>query len=135
MIKAYRITSTNSQQSSAKGKHYYDRRNRDVTLQSGDRVHVRNVAERGRPCKLKPYWEKTIYIVREQLGDNPVNKVSPETGGRPIRTIHRNLLLQVNDLPVEPPATNTPAKSQRRNRRSTKPLSTIEQTQNHETSE
>lgn len=129
MIEAYRIASTNSQQSSAKGKHYYDRRNRGVTLQSGDRVLIRNVAERGGPCKLKPYWEKTIYIVREQLGNNPAYKVSPETGGRLVCTLHRNWLLQVNDLPIESPAINASVKSQRR--KSTKAVSTIEQTQNN----
>lgn len=40
-------------------------------------------------------------MVREQVGDNPVYKVSPETGGRPLRILHRNLLLQVIDLPLD----------------------------------
>lgn len=116
------------------GKHYYDKRNRGVTLQPGDRVLVCNLAERGGPCKLKPYWEKTIYIVREQVGDNPVYKVSPENRGHHTCTLHRNLFVQVNDLPADITDASMPDRPQKAKGKSKQPRQTVEQRENGDTS-
>lgn len=108
ITEAYKIANKSSLSSSANNKSYYDQKVRGVVLKPGDRVLVRNMGERGGPGKLRSYWEKRIYVVKEQISDNPVYVIHAE--GDPNarnRTIHRNLLLLVNDLPVENPAQPT----------------------------
>ncbi len=99
MAEAYRVAAQSSKQRSLRNKEYYDQKASCIILRCGDHVLVRNLSQRGGPGKLRSYWEPTIYVGKEQLGDNFVYKVHPEKDERKIRTLHRNHLLLVNDLP------------------------------------
>lgn len=52
---------------------------------------------------MRSYWEQTIYVIKEQVGDSPIYKVCPETGGEKTRILHINRQHLVNDLPVNLP--------------------------------
>ncbi|KAL1269018.1 hypothetical protein QQF64_031307 [Cirrhinus molitorella] len=101
MAEAYRIAEEHSRQSSARGKEQYDRKARAVIMKPGDRVLVQNLAGQGSPGKLRSYWEKTIYVVKEQVSDNPVYVVCPENGGHcAVGCLKRDMVLGNDPRPL-----------------------------------
>ena len=101
MKDAYEMARQNISKSSEDGKKQYDRKVRFSSLQPGDRVLVRNLSERGRPGKLRSYWEQEVHLIVEQKGDLPVFEVTPEGRKGKSRMLHRNLLLPCDFLQTD----------------------------------
>ena len=102
MQEAYHKAKVSRDKNAAKGKVYRDRGFGSAPLKPGDRVLVRNLSERGGPGKLRSYWEDRIHtVVKRMSDDSPVYQVKPEGKTGRIRTLHRNLLLPCDSLPLE----------------------------------
>lgn len=102
MQEAYEVVQENAQKSKERGKRHYDGKAKSSVLYPGDRVLVRNLTPRGGTGKLRNHWEDTIHIVTRQVGEDiPVYDVKPELGRGRSRTLHRNLLLPCDHLPLE----------------------------------
>ena len=97
---AYKLAQENTKKSAAKNQRYYDKKAHALSLETGDRVLVRNVNIRGKH-KLADRWEDGVYIVKKCMPDTPVYVVTDEKGIKPDRTLHRNLLLPCGSLPLE----------------------------------
>lgn len=49
---------------------------------------------KGRPGKIRSYWEDNIYVIKRQKGEgSPVFELEPENGKGRTRVMHRNMLL------------------------------------------
>ena len=57
MDEAYQIAQKTAKKAARRSKDYHNRRVSGGGLQPGDRVLVRNLAERGGPGKLRSHWE------------------------------------------------------------------------------
>lgn len=102
MQDAYRMAQEKASKAAGKAKRHYDKGLRSAGLKPGDRVLVRNLSERGGPGKLRAYWEDVIHVVVRRMGeDSPVYEVKPESGIGRHRVLHRNLLFQCDELPIE----------------------------------
>ena len=104
---AYDAASKEGAANAKKHKDHYDLKVRHSVLQPGDRVLVRNVGLKGKQ-KLADIWEKNTYIVKRQIApDIPVYEVRQEGSTKRSRTLHRNMLLPFDGLPVsEDPTTH-----------------------------
>ena len=101
---AFEVATRNAQKAAGTHKKYYDRRIRGGPVEVGDRVLVRNTGVRGK-CKLANRWESIPYTVVDQPDpDIPVFKVLQDGKRTATRTLHRNMLLPINFLPLPPGA-------------------------------
>ena len=98
MKEAFKIANTQIRKSADYNKKHYDSKIKYVDIISGDRVLVKNV-EKGGTGKLKSFWGKKIYKVISKQDLVPVYTIRL-LGGNNTKTIHRNMLLKVNDLPL-----------------------------------
>ena len=101
MKEVFSIISRIVEKSQTMNKRNYNKKVFGLILEPNDRVLLRNVSERGGTGKLRSYWEKYIYIVVSCNPELPIYKIKPENGNKPVETVHRNLLLKFNELPLD----------------------------------
>ncbi len=90
---SYSLASHRALKSAERNKNRFDKLVTNSSLEVNDRVLVRNVRLRGKH-KLADKWESEVYVVVKRAGDLPVYTV------RPLRTLHRDLLLPCGFLPA-----------------------------------
>ena len=112
--KAYDIASRNARKAQEQQKSGYDKRVKGAVLHPGDRVLVKIVSFEGKH-KLADRWEEDPYrIVSQPNSGIPVYVVQKEDKTGKKRTLHRNLLLPIGDLPTDNKDEKRPAPRQRK---------------------
>lgn len=76
----------------------YNKRVKGLPLSVGDRVLLANKGVKGKR-KLSDKWEACVYDVVDSKPDLHIYKIRDQAGNE--KTVHRNLLLQVNFLPLD----------------------------------
>ena len=99
MKDAFQIAQSQAEKSRKYNKKHYDRQIKHVAIEVGDRVLVRNV-DKKEDRKIKTYWEREIYEVIEKHDTVPVFTIK-QIKGKKKKRVHRNMLMKVNDLPLD----------------------------------
>ena len=100
MQEAVRVAQENIRKSAEYNKKLYDGKVKAVEVLVGDLVLVKNVREKGGTGKLKSYWEEAIFKVIEKKDGLPVYKIKNLRKAKDVRTVHRNLLMKCDELPL-----------------------------------
>lgn len=98
---AYDIAVSTAKRAGEQSKKRYDAKVREVKLEPGDRVLLKNVAFQGKH-KLANHWGEFVYVVLEHPNETiPVFVVRKEDGTGPKKTLHRNMLLSLATIPLD----------------------------------
>ena len=109
---AYKLAASCVSNQLERQKQAYDRKKTlsNATLESGDRVLVKQVGFQG-PHKLANRWSDEVYLFVDKPNfDIPVYRVQFESLTGPIRTLHRNMLLPVGQIDFSIPQEPSPSR-------------------------
>ena len=101
MEQAYKLANANIDKAAAYNKKTYDKKVQGVELKVGDQVLVRNVREQGGTGKLRSHWERGVFEIVKKKDQLPVYIIQNVNKKKDQRTVHRNLLMECNDLPKQ----------------------------------
>ena len=114
MEQAFKLANENIDKSAEYNKNHYDLKVRGAELKIGDQVLVKNMREKGGTGKLRSYWEREVFEVVKKKEKLPVYVIRNVGNENDQRTVHRNLLMECNELPREIFVENKELKSQRK---------------------
>ena len=99
MKEAYQVVYQQMEKVGNYNKQYYDSKIKTVDIEVGDHVLVRNI-DKDPGGKIKSHWEQRIWLVTAKEDNIPVYTIKLLNGSR-VKKVHRNLLMKVNNLPLE----------------------------------
>ena len=112
MEEAVSLARANIDKSAEYNRTYYNKKAKAVELNEGDHVLMRNV-EKGGTGKLRSFWEEQIFKVVEKRENLPVYKIQSLKNSADTRLIHRNMLMKVDQLPLDVFEDEEPGKAQK----------------------
>ena len=103
MEEACKVAREKMEKMNISNKERYDKKAKAVEVVIGDHVLMQNRRDRKKvgTRKLDSYWEHNIFEVIEKKEDLPVYRIRNLNRKSDVRVVHRNLLMQCNDLPLD----------------------------------